>query len=323
MDEENKEEGEKELKRKISILAALVLAILLAVPAAVPALADGPYDSQLILENKDAAWQVIESDDIQGVLDYNSSGAEFEYSFTATGVEINTTYLLIYYADKPDRFVDWGGNNPGALIGGFQSDDAGVILSGPRSVDLAMNLPCEPDANISEYDYTDPAVQNPPYLNAHGAKIWLVPADCYTDGSDLKVTTWTPARFLFETDLMTYNDTDIIGTQVGLTTEVLPDLIQISVSPSMVSFGSLLPGASSSVETVTIVNGGTLAVDVTATTASDFYENYLGIDSSSVSSWGTPIAIGANHPTGLQVVLPAGVPSGTQTGTLVFWAEAQ
>ena len=56
-----------------------------------------------------------------------------------------------------------------------------------------MDLPSPPDANIDVFDYSL-APDN--YKHAHGAKIWLVPADFY-DVLAHKVTTWDPASFLF------------------------------------------------------------------------------------------------------------------------------
>ena len=73
------------------------------------------------------------------------------------------------------------------------------------SPDLGMDLPHPDDANGYHYDYT----QVPDlYNNATGAKIWLVPSSDYDAGAK-KVTAWSPDDFLFETDLITYDDIDI------------------------------------------------------------------------------------------------------------------
>jgi len=164
-----------------------------------------PEACPLVLENKDSTtWQVIGDDGICGKLFYNAAGDEFEYIFCGCGLDADTDYSLIYYADFEDRFNVWGGNNPGALIAEMTTDGCGSVFKA-GSVDLGMDLPSEPDANIDTHDYSDAPDY---YAHAHGAKIWLVPSDCLTGGTDLPVIVWAPYRFLFETDLITYDDTD-------------------------------------------------------------------------------------------------------------------
>lgn len=158
----------------------------------------------LILENKDpVTWQIID-DGVKGTLTYRPACSEFEYEFEATGLAFNTKYSLIYYADFEDRFANWGGNNLGALIGIGISDGSGK-LSMSDSIDLDMNLPSLPDANIYIHDYFGPPDN---YAHAHGAKVWLVPSSDYDIGLN-KVTNWNPTKFLFETDLITYFDSDL------------------------------------------------------------------------------------------------------------------
>jgi len=157
----------------------------------------------LVLENKDSTtWQVTD-DDRYGKLFYNASGDEFEYIFCGCGLEEDIAYSLIYYADFEDRYVQWGGNNPGALITEMTTDGCGsVFVAG--SIDLEMDLPSEPDKNIDVHSYNGPPDN---YAHEHGAKIWLVPSDYYDAGAK-KVDTWSPDDFLFETDLIWYEDTD-------------------------------------------------------------------------------------------------------------------
>jgi hypothetical protein len=158
----------------------------------------------LTLENKNPdTWQVIE-DDTYATLTYCIVGNTFAYKLEAFGLEPNTEYSLIYYADKyPFRFENWGGDNPGALIGTAKADEHGYI-STSGNIDLAMDLPSPPDANIDKYDYSgDPDY----YEHAHGAKIWLVPSNDY-DAEAKKMTAWNPTTYLFETDLIVYIDLD-------------------------------------------------------------------------------------------------------------------
>jgi len=200
------------MKKKIfSTVFALILVLSFSLVAAVPAGAV-TYDCELILQNKDhggggGSWDPIidTPDDIHGVLQYNKAGAEFEYHLTATGLATTTNYSLIYYADQEERFHYWGGDNPGAVIGTFATDATGNIGPVAGSVDLGMNLPCPPDANMYDVDY---CVRDG-YDHCYGAKIWLIPTT-QLDTGDVPVVGWPPDTggvWLFETDLITYTDT--------------------------------------------------------------------------------------------------------------------
>ena len=97
--------------------------------------------------------------------------------------------------------VDW---RLAAIITG------GVDVSSWGYVDLGMDLPDPGDANAYYHNYADPGdphYTGDGYATAYGAKIWLVPSDCYDAGAK-KIDTWSPSRFLFETDLIWYDDTD-------------------------------------------------------------------------------------------------------------------
>lgn len=127
----------------------------------------------LVLENKDSNWNVI-SDDISAVVEFNNGGKTFDYTLNAQGLLPNTEYSLIYYADYSDRVNNWGGDNPGALVGTGTSDESGN-LNLDEEADLGFDLPSEPDANIDEYDYCE----SDGYTHCHGAKLWLVPSSDY------------------------------------------------------------------------------------------------------------------------------------------------
>jgi hypothetical protein len=160
----------------------------------------------LILENKTADWGIIGGDNTQGILSYNASGETFDYNFTAQGL-VDGEYALIYYADYEDRYNQWGGDNPGAVIGIGTTDGSGnLVMSG--SPDLGIDLPDPQDANsdISNHNYCG-APDN--YAHCTGAKIWLVPTSDLTGGNVLPLTAWNPSSYLFETDLITYDDTGI------------------------------------------------------------------------------------------------------------------
>jgi len=140
--------------------------------------------NSVALENKNEnGWYVID-DETFGTLVYVVSGPTFDYTFTAQGLNPNTDYSLIYYADP------WPGNHPGALIGSGTSDDSGNLnLAG--NPDLNMDLPHPDDANYST-----------------GAKIWLVLSSDY-DSANNKLTAWNQTEYLFEYNLITYDDTNI------------------------------------------------------------------------------------------------------------------
>ncbi|OYT61191.1 hypothetical protein B6U81_03565 [Thermoplasmatales archaeon ex4484_30] len=133
-------------------------------------------ESQLLLENKDSQWNIIWGNGRYGVLFFNNSGPKFYYQFKAQGLNPDTDYSLIYYADP------WPGNNPGAFIGEFTTDASGNIALTAGSVDLNMDL-------------TD-------------AKIWLVLSDDY-DPITCSMTNWQPDEYLFEHHLISYDDTDV------------------------------------------------------------------------------------------------------------------
>lgn len=311
------------MKRGLLVIVALALVASFAlVPAVVSA---GDYDSSLLLENKDADWNVIGGDSIQGTLEFNSVGATFDYRFTATGLAADT-YTLIYYADQGgDRFGEWGGN-PGVVIGTWSASElaAGVAAS----PNLNMDLPSSPDANICEHNY---CIAPDNYSNCHGAKIWLIPTSALTGGSSLPVQAWPPTdSWLFETDLIWYDDTDVAndwGCASGFeaTTEVLEDSISISVGLPSINFGSVYPGDCSVPKYLGIKNTGSVAVDLSASTSSAFYGDCLRLLAGSyqnVATWSvTSLGEDATWNAAPKVCVPYNYSAGTQTGTIVFWAE--
>jgi len=316
------------MRKLVNVLLTLAVVLGLSLAMSVPVAAAG-YNSTLTLENKDASWHNITGDGIQGTLNYNSSGPTFDFSFNATGLTASANYSLIYYADKPDRFVNWGGNNPGALIATFTTDASGNIISASGSVELNMDLPSPPDANIADISYCG-APDN--YTTCHGAKIWLVPTEYLptkwpNDGSWMNWNSTIVSKILFETNLIWYNDTDVSGS-VGLTATV-PDIVAISASPSDIDFGTLHPGQISGEGVVTVTNIGTHIVNVDANvTGSMLFTDNLQLVVS--GSWATGPAW-TNVITGLlssksqnvrtRLVVPSDyTPSGIETGLLVFEA---
>ena len=168
------------------------------------------YDSNVTLENKNSSWDVIE-DDISAVVDYNASGDVFAWRAygNVPNFEIGTAkcYALIYYADKDDRFVNWGGDNPGALLGVFEVNACdGSFDSGDMETPLDINMPEVPDYNIDPdpwNEYCDEETDN--FEQCCGAKLWIVPCDDYDEPA---MTAWNPGDYLFETNFIWYDNTD-------------------------------------------------------------------------------------------------------------------
>lgn len=174
---------------------------------------------RLCLQNKnDSDWKVIH-DRTYGILWYKRAAPTFQYLFFGRGLEPKIEYCLVYYADRDNRFVNWGGDNPGALIGqGTPSRRGKLLLMGKP--DLDMDLPCccnvsecagrdGPDWNCCpDPDYCDYNNLLDDYRHCSGAKIWLVPCSDYND-ADRILSAWNPEEYLFETDLIWYDDTDV------------------------------------------------------------------------------------------------------------------
>jgi hypothetical protein len=116
------------------------------------------------------------------LLNYNTAGSTFDYNFSGSGLD-NIEYCLIYYADG------WPGNHPGDLIDSKIAVSGSLNLSGNH--DFGYDLPHSNDSNAPV-----------------GAKIWLVPCSDY-DKTNYKMTGWSPSTYLFEEQLISYDDTDI------------------------------------------------------------------------------------------------------------------
>ena len=178
------------MKRLALIMSCLFILSVVSVIVADSAVADKNGQAgqsniaHLYLYEKDPSdWTIVENG-AWGKMKYNQSGPAFDYVFNGHGLEPDTGYSLIYYADP------WPGNNPGAFIASGISNAGGNIhLSG--SVDPGMDLPDSSDDN---------------YPN--GAKIWLVLSNDYDSGNS-KMIGWNPTEYLFEHNLITFDDTDL------------------------------------------------------------------------------------------------------------------
>ncbi len=166
----------------------IICSIVLSLIVGLPIIAGGPNGpagnsnvGHLNLYEKDANWEIVE-DGANGKMKYNLSGTEFEFVFNGHGLEADTDYCLIYYPDP------WPGR--GLICLGCATSNGGGNVHIQGSVNTG-DLPAE--------DYDD----NYP----DGAKIWLVLADD-VDCDDQEMTDWNPTEYLFEGDLIKFDDTD-------------------------------------------------------------------------------------------------------------------
>ena len=167
------------------ILLVVTCAVLISLVAGSTVMASGKSNAELYLYEKDpSTWEIVE-DGARGKLRYNLWGAEFEYGFNGHGLEANTNYSLIYYPE-PQTTWPWGVT---VIDGGMTNNGGNINLAG--SVDLGMDL-------------TGPA---DPYNPEGGAKIWLVLTADINASSQL--AGWNPAEYLFENNLIKYDDTNI------------------------------------------------------------------------------------------------------------------
>ena len=95
----------------------------------------------------------------------------------ANGLQKNTQYSLIYYADP------WDGTG-GHEILTFKTSPSSTrrTVSTRINIDSWLPIPCETDANA-----------------ATGGKLWIVPSSDYADGH---MTAWNPDSYLFDTALV-------------------------------------------------------------------------------------------------------------------------
>lgn len=119
----------------------------------------------------------------------------------------------------------------------------------------------------------------------------------------------------------------IAGGLVEMTVSSPGEIIGVSVNPTSVDFGSIVPGTASESQTVTVTNTGNVAenfgAEIFNESVADFYTINLTIDALAVSGWsaGPIAALGDTGLLPLVLMMPSGTPADTYTATLVFWAE--
>jgi parallel beta-helix repeat protein len=121
------------------------------------------------------------------------------------------------------------------------------------------------------------------------------------------------------------------SSSLTATTNIVIATVGIEVNPTSIDYGDVIPGKSSTVETVNINNTGTLAVNVTLevqgtdATAQDFYEQSLYVDSSlyDISTVIASIPSPGSDSVDTQLQVPASwAEPGVQEAQFIFWAES-
>ena len=125
---------------------------------------------------EEGGWS-INSDGAWGKMKYSLAGSVFSFHFNGHGLEPGSEYSLIYYPDP------WPGTGLITLGTATANEDGNILIKGTAEIET---LPAEGDAN-------------------EGAKIWLVLAGDVGEG---QMAGWTPAEYLFEYDLITFNADD-------------------------------------------------------------------------------------------------------------------
>ena len=171
--------------KKLTIVTVIAVVMGLLV---VPVIAKGPSGpagksnvGHLYLYEKDSdTWEIVEGG-AWGKMKYNLSGSTFDFVFNGHGLPVGQDYTLIYYPDP------WPGTGLICLGSGTVNEDGNVHIK--ESVDNTGDLPNVADENDS-------------------AKIWLVSSGDVDCGELYEMVAWDPTAYLFEYDLITFDDTD-------------------------------------------------------------------------------------------------------------------
>ena len=169
--------------KKLIIPATVALALCLNVSIA---FANGPcgngHDQLSLFEKDPATWAIVQGG-ASGKLEYDSAGPTFDFKFNGRKLNPNGAYTLIYYPDP------WPGAGLFCLANGTANAYGKIQLE--ASVNPDSDLPITGDLN-------SPA----------GAKIWLVLSSDVDCGGQQMVG-WNPTEYLFENNLIKYDDTDL------------------------------------------------------------------------------------------------------------------
>ena len=172
----------------VLVMGALFVGVLAEKPGNVP---HGPAGESNIahayLYEKDANWDIVDGG-AWGKITYNLSGSTFDFVFNGHGLEPDQEYCLIYFQDPKD---DPWTTAPEIFCFGMGTADIDGDVHIAGSVNIGEDLPTAEDVNVDD-----------------GAKIWLVtPENCTEEGWTTWANGWNPTEYLFEYDLIDFNDT--------------------------------------------------------------------------------------------------------------------
>ncbi len=139
-----------------------------------------------LYEKNPSTWGIIEGG-AWGKMRYNLSGSTFDFVFNGHGLELGWSYMLIYYEDP--GLGPWT-VPPDIICLGSGTANGGGNVHIQGSVDTG-DLPTKDDVNYP-----------------HGAKIWLVLSDDVDCDNKVFRWRWNPTEYLFEYDLITFDDAD-------------------------------------------------------------------------------------------------------------------
>ena len=125
-------------------------------------------------------WPIVEGG-AWGKMQYRISGQTFDFVFNGHSLEPGIDYMLIYYPDP------WPGE--------------GLICLGEKKANEGGNVHIKGCVNTGDL----PIASDDNYNS--GAKIWLVLSDD-VDCGNATMDGWNPTEYLFEYNLITFDDTD-------------------------------------------------------------------------------------------------------------------
>jgi len=137
-----------------------------------------------LFEKYPDSWDIVKGG-AWGKMRFNFSGPTFGFVFNGHRLQPGKNYTLIYYPDKEGN--PWPRTDIIFLGNGTANKGGNVHIA--DSAELNTDLPIAADIN-------------------KGAKIWLV----LSTDLDFETNTmfgWNPTEYLFEHNLITYDDTDV------------------------------------------------------------------------------------------------------------------
>ncbi|MHC4912022.1 MAG: hypothetical protein ACYTE5_03345 [Planctomycetota bacterium] len=170
---------DRNIKAKLVLLTIVAVLIAMAVVPVIAAKEGRPNATHVRLFEKDPdTWEIVE-DGAWGKMKYKAAGPEFRFVFNGHALVPGEDYTLIYYPDP------WPGMDLICLGSDRADEDGNVHIA--ESVDTG-DMPAPEDEN------------------ADGAKIWLV-LSADVDCNEAEMIGWSPTEYLFEYDLITFDDT--------------------------------------------------------------------------------------------------------------------